>query len=134
VFLVGAVDIDERTHELVRFASRTFGVSESEVIARAVRGFSQQRDDSSEPARDPWEAIAIIGEYDDRRVEGLYLPATQRVTVTTEPVAGGRFKSPSGAARAVVAALNPGRSAPQTNGWKFWHIASTGERLEVLRR
>src|SRR3712207_7992812 len=33
---MGSIDLDDRTHELVRFAARTFDVSEAEVVARAV--------------------------------------------------------------------------------------------------
>jgi hypothetical protein len=75
----------------------------------------------------------VWGEYDGRRVEGEYLPATRRLTVTSDPLAGTTFKTPSGAARSVIAALNPARNAAQANGWRFWHITETGERLEVLR-
>ena len=130
---MGSIDIDERTHEMVRFAARTFGVSEGEVIARFVRALSQKPSEPTGAPRDLWEAIPIVAEYEGHRIEGLYLPATQRVTVTTEPIPGARFKSPSGAARAIVTVLNPERTSPQTNGWKFWHLAATDERLEVLR-
>ena len=130
---MGTIDIDERTHEMIRFAARTFGVAESEVIARFVRAFSRKPDDTPEVPRDLWEAVPIVAEYEGHRIEGLYLPATQRVTVTTEPLPHSHFKSPSGAARAIVTVLNPERTSPQTNGWKFWHLAETDERLEVLR-
>lgn len=125
------IDLDEETHALVRFAARVFAVSESEVVARAVRALTEQNDDR--PAFDPWTPVDVYGEYEGHRVEGRYVPATRRLIVTSPPVAGVTFKSPSGAATAVVAALNPGRSAAHTNGWRFWHLVSTNERLEVLR-
>jgi hypothetical protein len=130
---VGLLELDDHTHGLVRFAARLFGVSEAEVVARAMRQFSEQGADAVRPARDPWTPVDVYGEYDGTRVEGQYLPATRRLTVTSAPIAGSSFKSPSGAARAVVAALNPARTATQTNGWRFWHLAETHERLEVLR-
>ena len=130
---VGSIDLDEQTHALVRFAARMFDVSEADVVARAVRALTTESTESARPPRDPWTPLDVYGEYGDTRVEGQYLPATRRLTVTSEPIAGAKFKSPSGAARAVVAALNPDRSAAQTNGWRFWHIADTDERLEVLR-
>ena len=130
---VGSINLDEPTHALVRFAARLFGVSEAEVVGRAVREYAREAEATPRPGREPWTPVPVYGEYDGRRVEGKYLPATRRLTLTSEPLAGTAYKSPSGAARAVVAALNPARSAAQTNGWRFWHLAETGERLEVLR-
>lgn len=130
---MGSIELDEQTHSLVRFAARMFGVSEAEVISRAVRELARESTESARPARDPWTPVDVYGDYDGKHVEGQYLPATRRLTVTSEPIPGAKFKSPSGAARAVIAALNPARSASQTNGWRFWHLADTDERLEVLR-
>lgn len=132
---MGTVELDEETHAMVRFAARVFGVSEAEVIARFVLEYSERQSapPPPRPPSDPWEPVPVYGTYDGTRVEGLYLPATRRLTVSGDPLPGSRFKSPSGAARAVVVALNPGRSAAQTNGWRFWRLVSTDERLEVLR-
>jgi hypothetical protein len=128
------IELDDATYGLVRFAARMFKVSEAEVIARAVRELSRPDQPDAPRRQDPWEPVPVYGDYGGRRVDGLYLPATRRLTVTSEPLAGRHFKSPSGAARAVVAALNPDRESTQTNGWRFWHLNSTGERLEALRR
>ncbi len=132
--MVGTVKLDDRQHEHVRFAARLFGVTEAEVVARAVRHYAREVPAPGRPGDDPAVPVHVYGEYEGRRVEGTYLPATRRLTVTGEPLPGREFTTPSGAAKAVVAALNPARSgAPQTNGWRFWHLAETGERLEVLR-
>jgi hypothetical protein len=130
---MGTVELDEETHSMVRFAARVFGVSEAEVIARFVAEYAGRDATANRPEHDPWHPVAVYGDYDGRHVEGLYLPATKRLTVTGDPLPGARFKSPSGAARAVVTALKPERSAAQTNGWRFWRLADTDERLEVLR-
>lgn len=129
---MGVVELDESTHALVRFAARMFNVTESEIVARAVQAYSREHPPVERPARDPWEPVAVYATYDGNRVEGLYLPATRRLTVTSGPVAGSRYKSPSGAARAVVAAYRPAREST-TNGWRFWRLVDTDERLEVLR-
>lgn len=131
---MGTVELDESTHALVRFASRMFGVTEAEVVGRAVQAYSRDRSPVERPEqRDPWRPVPVYGAYEGRRVEGLYLPATRRLTVTSDPLPDSRFKSPSGAARAVVAAVNPDRTATQTNGWRWWRLVETDERLEVLR-
>ena len=123
--------LDDRTAAVVRARARDLGVSEGEFVRRAILAYVLAGRET--PVRDPWAPIPIYGEYDGRRVDGLYLPATRRVTVTSAPLPGAGFKSPSGAARAVVAALNPARSQAQSNGWRFWRLAESGERLEVLR-
>lgn len=126
------IDVDDETLKLVRFAAQLFGVSESEVVARAVNALAA-RVEAENPTRDPWEPVAIYGEYEGQRVEAKFLPATKRLTIVGEPLAGRAFTSPSAAARAVVGAVNPSRAAAQTNGWRFWRLTGTGERLQVLR-
>jgi hypothetical protein len=127
---VVSISVDERTFALLRTAAQLLGAPESDVLERALILLIQS---VARPPHDPWTPVSIYAEYDGNRVEALFLPATGRITVTTEPVAGRRFKSPSGAARAVVAALNPARTQVQGNGWRFWRLIETDERLEVLR-
>ena len=94
------MDLYEETHRVVRFAARVFGVSEAEVISRFVAEYAGlAAPPPPRPESDPWQAVPVYGDYDGRHVEGLYLPATRRLTVTGEPLPGKRFKSPSGAAR-----------------------------------
>src|SRR5687767_3429214 len=104
--------------------------SESEVVAHFARLFVTDEKRVPPAVKEPWTPIEVYGEYNGERVEGKYLPATKRLTVTTGTLAGQSFKSPSGAARAVVAVLNPERTATQTNGWRFWHDAETLQRIE----
>lgn len=130
---MGSINLDEPTHALVRFAARLFSLSEAEVVGRAVREYAREVEESPRPGSDRWMPVDIYGEYRGQRVEEQYLPATRRITITSEPLGGTAYQSPSGAARAAVAALNPKRGAPQANGWRFWHLGETGERLEVLR-
>lgn len=130
---VGAVELDEPTHALVRFAARVFDVTESEVVQRAVHAFSQRGVAEARPPRGAWETVPVYGEYSGQRVDAEYFPASKRMTITSGLLAGTSFSSPSGAARAVVGALNPDRAATDTNGWRFWRISDTKERLEILK-
>ncbi|MGP3634698.1 hypothetical protein ACTU45_15215 [Streptomyces sp. 24-1644] len=66
--------------------------------------------------------------YEGVRVEGFYDPAAESVTVTSGP-AQGRYKSPGGAAAAVLRAQNPKVSASR-NGWI---ITDTGSLLQTIR-
>jgi hypothetical protein len=128
---VGLIELDEQTHAYVRFAARVAGVAEADIVARAVAAYVE---DSAPPAPDPWTPVPIHAVYREQRVDALFVPRTHRVAITSGPLEGQKFPSPSGAARAVVAALNPERGAVHTNGWRFWRLTETDDRLEVLRQ
>lgn len=131
---MATIDLDDETHTLVRFAARLFGVTESEVVARAVRALSERVEStSSAPGRDPWTPVDIYADYGGTRIDAQFVAATRRLTVTSGPVAGTTFTTPSAAARAVVGAVNPARAETPVNGWRFWRLAETHERLAVLR-
>lgn len=122
-----------RVAEIVQFAARASGVSESVIVGRAVDALlATPRADDTAPV-DPWEEVAVHGTYAGHVVEGRYIPATGRLLVTSGPLTGKPFKSPSGAARACIAAINPDRAATQTNGWTFWHVTGNGARLSAYR-
>lgn len=125
------IDLDDETYARVRLAARVAGISEAAVVARAIAAYLAP---DSGPPVDRWEPIPVYAGYGGRRVEGVFTPATQRLVVTSEPLAGQGFKSPSGAARAVVRALNPDASTGNPNGWTFWRTVATGDRIEIFRR
>ena len=130
---MATIVLDDETHALVRFAARLFGVSESEVVARAVRAFSEDHSGSAAPGRDRWTPVDLYADYGGQRIEARFVAATKRLTVTSGATAGTTFTTPSAAARAVVGALNPARAETPVNGWRFWRLAETHERLDVLR-
>lgn len=125
------IPVNRDTARMVQFAARMAGVSESAIVERAVQAFTGP--DKPKPPPDPWEPVPIYGEYDGHRVEGDFLRATKRLTVRSGALSDQVFTSPSGAARAVVAALNPSRNDTPINGWRFWRLAATHDRLNVLR-
>jgi hypothetical protein len=53
---------------------------------------------------------------------GDVVPKRDRLTVTSAPPLGAWFRSPNGAAKAVVAALKPGVT-PNRSGYDFWFVA-----------
>lgn len=125
---VVCMEIAETTHNQVALLARAWGVSESEAVQRLVEHFQH----STTPKRsDRGGTINVHALYEGVRIEGLYDPATESVTVTSGP-AQGRHKSPSGAAAAVLRAQNPKVSASR-NGWSFWIITETGSRLQTIR-
>jgi hypothetical protein len=70
--------------------------------------------------------------YEGQRIDAIYHTRTKRVDAGTGVLAGQSFKSPSGAAMAIVRALNP-KVHPNRNGWTFWTITQTGKTLEAIK-
>jgi hypothetical protein len=130
---VATIEIEDRTRDMVRFAARVAGLTDSDVVARAVEAYCGPGDAEPGSRRDPWTEVAVYARYQGTRVDGRFLPATRRLAVTTEPLAGSHFRSPSGAAAAVVQAVNPRRQTIHTNGWTFWRVVTTDAPLLTLR-
>lgn len=82
----------------------------------------------SAPAGAPTPVFAI---YQRRRIEGYFDPSTGALAIPIGPGAG-RYKTPSGAARAVISELRP-QVSPIRTGWTFWRLSETGAPLETLR-
>ncbi|RAS60688.1 hypothetical protein C8D87_111107 [Lentzea atacamensis] len=124
------LELDQDVHQQVRLLARAWSVTESEVIRRLVNAFVNQ-DAVAAPAA-PVEPVAIYADYEGHHVEAEFHPATRRVSITSGSLTGRSFKSPSGAAIAVVQALNPSVH-PNRNGWSFWFIQETGRALQSIR-
>ncbi|MFK0121627.1 hypothetical protein [Streptomyces sp. NPDC090994] len=122
------MEMAETTHNQVALLALAWGVSESEAVQRLVEHFQR----TSTPKKSDKEGrIDVHALYGGVRIEGLYDPTAESVTVTSGP-AQGRYKSPSGAAAAVLRAQNPKVSASR-NGWSFWIITETGSLLQTIR-
>lgn len=79
------------------------------------------------------EWLAIHKIYKGHRIEGTFNPSTHEVRLATEPWANKYFASPTGAAVAVVEHFSGDvRETNNTNGRKFWKVASTGENLRSI--
>ncbi len=127
---MATVDVDEMTKQAVSLAARMAKVSEGEIIRRLVTG-STTPADNPEPAE---RGVKIYADYDGHRVRARYFEPA-RVEIVDGPLAGQSFKTPTGAARAVVRHYNPSIN-DNRNGWSFWQIDNgTGARvwLQSLR-
>ncbi len=127
---VPQIDVDDDTYGALRIAANAAGVSVGEVVARALAALGREAPPPT-PA-DPWVDVPIYTEYLGQRVEAVFLPATRRVLITSGPLAGKEFATPSAAAGAVVASRNP-RVNPRSNGWRFWHVTATGDYIDTVR-
>lgn len=77
------------------------------------------------------QGVEIHADYEGRRTRAFYDPSSRTVTIPSGP-GRGEHETPSGAAVAVVRALNPGVN-PNRNGWGFWTVTATGNVLQSIR-
>jgi hypothetical protein len=75
--------------------------------------------------------VAVHVDYDGCRTNAWFTPPGW-MDIEEGPLAGQSFKSPSGAAMAVVVRFRP-KVDPNRNGWIFWTVTETGQLLETLR-
>lgn len=129
------IEVDEQTYRSLEFAARISNTTAGEVVARLVAAASVPEPvpvtgtNSETP-----KGVAVYADYDGHRTHASYDRDTTRVDVTSGPLAGRSFKTPTGAARAVVAHYKPGIS-PNRNGWSFWTLDDgSGRLLRALRR
>ena len=66
-------------------------------------------------------------------VNGIFHLSSERLDILDGPAAGKSFKTPSGAACAVVQLINP-RINPNRNGWTFWRDQDGNTLLTHRRR
>lgn len=97
------------------------GVTEEEIVRRLIAG--------SVPVEEPLveivgSGVKVFADYEGHRTHAIYY-APGRVEIIDGPLKGQSFKSPTGAARAVVRHYNPSVN-DNRNGWMFWQIDNGG--------
>jgi hypothetical protein len=129
------VEVDEATARTLEFAARMAGMGVGELIARLVRQASlpEETSVSGDDSKEERRLIGIQAVYEGYLVRAVFDRLTQRVEIEDGPLAGQSFKSPTGAARAVVSHYKPSVS-PHRNGWAFWSVSGTNELLQSIRQ
>ncbi|GHI06980.1 hypothetical protein AQI88_34345 [Streptomyces cellostaticus] len=122
--------VDDVTFTQVNLLARAWNVSPADAVRKLIEHF-QRPDAVTQAASAKGERVAVHALYGGVRIEGEYDPVTQTLTVTTGPAAGD-YRTPSGAASAVLQAVNP-QVKPNRNGWSFWVVTETGGLLQTLR-
>ncbi|MFD3910089.1 hypothetical protein [Streptomyces sp. NPDC058603] len=123
------IHVEPEIHQQVALLARALGITAGETIAHLLHLYAQPAPET--PARTNTLA-PVYAIYQRRRIEGHFDRSTGALNIPTGPGAG-QYKTPSGAARAVITALRP-QVSPIRTGWTFWRLAETGAHLEVLRR
>jgi hypothetical protein len=126
-----SISVDDVTFAKVALLARAWDVPPGEAVRRLIEHF-QQPAPATRPTSSAEERVAVHALYGGVRIEGEYDPVTQSLTITEGPAAG-PYRTPSGAASAVLQAVNP-HVKPNRNGWSFWTITETGRLLQTLRR
>ena len=121
--------VADDVYEQVALLARAWAIAPSDVIRRLLTEFSRGGEQADGL---PLNEVAVHAVYAGMRTDGLYDPVTKALSITSGVLAGRTFKSPSGAAVALVAALNPSVH-PNRNGWWFWVRSDTGELLKTMR-
>lgn len=117
---MATIEVDEAVKRSVSFAARMADATEGEIVRRLIAGSSQEATE-----RDPRQAgVPILADYEGRRTRALYF-APARVEIIDGPLKSKSFKTPTGAARAVVRHYNPSVN-DNRNGWTFWQIDNGG--------
>lgn len=114
---MATIEVDEYTKLTVAFAARVANLSESAIIRRLIEGSALTDDKRPQPMD---QGVTIYADYEGHRVHARYTEPA-RVEIIDGPLAGRSFKTPTGAARAVVRNYNPTIN-DNRNGWTFWQI------------
>jgi hypothetical protein len=126
-----AYEISSVNYQKLALAAKGAGVSVDEMLDH-ILGVWLALDEAPAARRSTdGGQIPVYAIYKSRRVEALFDPRTEVVTGTTAPIEGQEFSSPSGAARAVVEALNPEVNSNRS-GPRFWRITATGRELATV--
>lgn len=128
------IEVDDETDRYLAFAAGISGLTKGQVVARLVAQVQaaatprEAPDEEGEPA-----PIRIYADYAGHRTYAIFVPGPGRIEITSGPLAGRSFRTPSEAAREIVKHYNP-KVSPHRNGWGFFFVAATGAPLQSLRR
>lgn len=114
------IEVDEGVKRTVSFAARMADVTEGEIVRRLIAESSLETKEL-DPRK---EGVPIYADYEGHRTRALYF-APARVEIVEGPLKGRSFRTPTGAARAVVRHYNPSVN-DNRNGWGFWQIDNGG--------
>lgn len=128
-----SVQLDPATGQKVDLLARAWNTTPGEAVRRLVDHFEGSPAPVASSALDATSPtlVPVHVFYAGQRISGMYDRGNRSLTVADGPAAG-MYKSPSGAASAVLHALRPDVQ-PNRNGWSFWTVDETGEILQSLR-
>lgn len=127
------IEVDEATFRSLELAARLTGVSVGGVVSRLVaQAVETPSREGAAPGPRP-DKVSVFADYAGVRTHGEFESSTSRIEITTGPLAGTAYGTPSQAAVAVVQHYKP-EIDPNRNGWTFWVLDDgSGARLQSIR-
>ena len=125
---MATIEVDEETKRTVSFAARMAHLTEGAIIRRLIAASAWVEGEDPKPTD---HGAAIYADYEGHRVRARYIEPT-RVEIIDGPLAGQSFKTPTGAARAVVRHFNPDIN-DNRNGWTFWQVENEAGARQPLQ-
>jgi hypothetical protein len=124
------IEVDDHTYRSLEFAARMSNSTAAQVVARLVEQASMSKPADLPAAK---STLTVYADYAGHRTHGAYDAETKRVDITSGPLGGRSYKTPTGAACAVVAHYKPNINANR-NGWSFWILGDgSGQPLQSVR-
>lgn len=116
------VEVDEATGRTLRSMAAIRGCTLGEAVSWSVeQAVSAASGGGAARPLLPGE-IDVFATYKRVRVSAVLDKTSGGMLITSGVLAGQRFGSPSGAAKAVVKAVNPAREHSEQNGKTFWRL------------
>ncbi len=123
-----SVELDDQTHLAVEFAAKMAGTTAGGIIARLVTEAGMQPPTApAAPAASAAVTVTVYADYAGHRTHGIYDPVTTRIEISAGPLGGRSFKSPSGAAGALIKYYKP-QVSNHRDGLRLWRLED-GRRL-----
>jgi hypothetical protein len=123
------IDLRPQTHQEVTLLAKAWAVDGDTVVRRLLDAF---RSTSPQSEVSQFEGVRVFAIYEGKRTNGLYDAKTGGLTITNGPLEGKSYRTPSGAAAAVVQSMKPAVH-PNRNGWTFWWESETASPLQHRR-
>lgn len=129
---MATITVDQATYDAVDLAARLTGMTPGQVVARLVQQ-SRTAGEARAAGDDDDRTVPVFADYEGHRTNARFDRVTKRIDIADGPLSGQSFKSPSSAARAVVAHYKPDVN-PHRNGWSFWVLSDgSGAFLHSMR-
>jgi hypothetical protein len=130
------IEIDQQTDDYLSLAARVAGISKGQVVAQLI-AFTRSGSADVDSPRASQEApglrtVGIHADYEGHRTSAVFVRGLGRIDIIDGPLIGRSYKTPSEAAREIVATYNPNVTSNR-NGWTFFVVSDTGAPLQTIR-
>ena len=129
------IEVTRDTYEKLMLAARMTNSSPGEIVARMIASATAPITDDAPPKDGngvDTDTVDVYATYEGHRTTGEFNPQTRRLEITSGPLSGESYKTPSAAARRVIESHNPEVNSNR-NGWSFWLLDEGDAPLQTIR-